>query len=63
MKIIRILLLALAMTVFAVNFWTVDTSVLWSEQNLWAGVRILLAFLLVLLLVGMVRKDMRQRKR
>lgn len=49
MKITRIILLALAMALFAVNFWTIDYQDLWSETSLWAYFRIALALGLVLL--------------
>lgn len=58
MKITRIILLAMSMALFAVNFWTIDYQDLWSETSLWAYFRIVLALGLVLLLLVMVRRDM-----
>lgn len=60
MKIFRVILLALAMALFALNFWSIDYQDILSKQSLWAFFRIAFAFMLVLLLVGMVRKDLRK---
>lgn len=62
MKIIRIILLALAMALFAVNFWTIDYQDLWSETSVWAYFRIVLALCLVFLLLAMVRRDMKTKQ-
>lgn len=61
MKKIRIVLLALAMGLFAVNFWTIDYEHLASSASLWAYFRIAVALFLVLLLLAMVRKDRKGR--
>lgn len=63
MKIVRIILLALAMALFAVNFWTIDYQDIWSKQSCWAYFRIGIAFLLVLLLVAGLRQDLKKRSR
>ena len=63
MKIFRIILLAAAMAVFAMNFLTINYEALLSKQSVWAYFRIGLAFLLILLLVAAIRKDMRKKKR
>lgn len=61
MKIFRIVLLTLAMGLFAVNFLTVDYQNLWSAANLWSYIRIGVALILVLLLLAMVRRDMKKQ--
>lgn len=62
MKIFRIILLALAMALFAVNFWTIDYQDIFAKASLWAYFRIALSFLLVFLLLAMVRRDMNGKK-
>lgn len=61
MKIFRIVLLALAMGLFAVNFLAVDYQDLWSKTSLWSYFRIIFALILVLLLLAMVRRDMKKK--
>lgn len=63
MKIIRIILLALAMGLFAVNFWTIDYLDLGSGRSCWAYFRIAVAFFLVMLLVAGLRQDLKKRNR
>lgn len=62
MKKFRIILLAMAMALFAVNFWAIDYQDFVSKQSLWAYFRIAVAFLLVLLLVAGIRQDLKKRK-
>lgn len=57
MKIFRIVLLGLAMALFAMNFLTIDYQNLLASASLWAYFRIAIAFLIVVLLIGMIRKD------
>lgn len=57
MKIFRIVLLALAMALFAINFWAIDYQDIWGKESLWAYFRIVLSFILVLLLVRMIKKN------
>ncbi len=63
MKKFRIILLAMAMALFAVNFLAIDYQDFLSKQSLWAYFRIALAFLLVLLLVAGIRQDLKKRKK
>lgn len=60
MKKFRIVLLALAMGLFAINFLTVDYQDLWSKTSLGAYFRIGVALMLVFLLLAMVRRDMKK---
>lgn len=62
MKLFRIILLVLAMALFAVNFWTIDYQDFLAKASLWAYFRIVLSFLLVFLLLAMVRRDMTGKK-
>ena len=62
MKIFRIVLLALAMGLFAVNFLTIDYQDLWSKTSLWSFFRISFALVLVFLLLAMVRRDMKKNR-
>lgn len=62
MKIFRIVLLALAMGLFAVNFLTIDYQDLWSKTSLWSYFRISFALVLVFLLLEMVRRDMKKNR-
>ena len=61
MKKFRILLLVLAMAVFAFNFLTIDYQHLFAKASLFAYLRILLALILVFLLLSMVRKDLKKK--
>lgn len=62
MKILRVVLLGLAMALFAVNFWAVDYQDLWGSANQGAYVRILAAFIIVVVLLRMVKKDIKNKK-
>lgn len=62
MKIFRVILLGLAMALFAVNFWAIDYHDLWAKESLWAYFRILMALLMVFLLLFMIRRDMKKGK-
>lgn len=62
MKIFRIVLLVLAMGLFAVNFLAIDSQELWSKASIWAYFRIVIALLLVFLLLAMIRRDMKKGK-
>ncbi len=61
MKIFRIVLLTLAMGLFAMNFLTIDYQDLWSKTSLWSYFRIAFALILVFLLLSMVRRDMKKK--
>lgn len=63
MKIFRIVLLALAMALFAVNFWTIDYQDLLGKSSLGAYFRIGVALLLVLLLLVMIKRDRQGQKK
>lgn len=63
MKIFRIFLLAAAMAVFVMNFLTIDYNALLSSKSLWAYFRVGLTFVLILLLVVAIKKDMGKKKR
>lgn len=63
MKLFRIVLLGMAMALFAINFWTIDYQDLYSKQSGWAYFRIIVAFVLVLLLLVAVRRDFKQKSR
>lgn len=41
MRIFRIVLLGLAMALFAINFWAIDYQDLWGKNSQWAYLRIL----------------------
>ena len=43
MRIFRIVLLGLAMALFAINFWAIDYQDLWGKSSQWAYLRILAA--------------------
>ncbi len=62
MKVFRMILLGLAMALFAVNFWAVDYRNPGSGQSMWAYFRIGVAFVLVLILLGAIRRDFKQKK-
>ena len=61
MKIFRIILLGVAMALFAVNFIAVDFDALTSNQSLWAFGRIGVAFILILLLLQALRRDFKRK--
>ena len=62
MKIFRIVLLGLAMALFAVNFWAIDYQDLWGQGSQWGYLRILAAFIIVIILLRMVKKDIKSKK-
>lgn len=62
MKIFRIILLGVAMALFAVNFIAIDFSALSSEQSLWAYFRIGVAFVLIIVLLIALRRDFKRKK-
>lgn len=62
MKIFRVVLLGLAMFLFAINFWAIDYQDLWGKNSQWAYFRILAAFIIVIFLLRMVKRDIRHKK-
>lgn len=56
MRIFRLILLAAATALAVINFWTIDYSDLWGKASQWAYIRIALAVVLVVVLVGIIRK-------
>ena len=44
MRIFRIVLLGLAMALFAINFWAIDYQDLWGKNSQWAYLRICLLY-------------------
>ena len=56
MKVFRIVLLGMAMALFAVN------QNFWAKQSVWAYFRIVAAFVLVLVLVLAIRRDFKRKK-
>ncbi len=62
MKVFRIVLLGMAMALFAVNFWAIDYQNFWAKQSEWAYFRIVAAFVLVLVLVLAIRRDFKRKK-
>ena len=62
MKVFRIVLLGMAMALFAVNFWAIDYQNFWAKHSVWAYFRIVAAFVLVLVLVLAIRRDFKRKK-
>ena len=62
MKIVRIILLAMAMALFLVNFWAIDYQQLWGKDSQWAYLRIGAAFVIVIVVLRMVKRDIRNKK-
>ena len=62
MKIFRIILLGVAMALFAVNFIAIDFNSLDSERSLWAYFRIGVAFILIVILLIALRRDFKREK-
>ncbi len=62
MKVFRIVLLGMAMALFAVNFWAIDYQNFWAKQSVWVYFRIVAAFVLVLVLVLAIRRDFKRKK-
>ena len=56
MKIFRLVMLAIATALFAINFWTIDYSALTSSVSLWAYCRIVMLGVIIVLLVSVIRK-------
>lgn len=63
MRIFRIVLLGLAMALFAINFWAIDYQDLWGKNNQWAYLRILAAFIIVIFVLRMVKRDIKNKER
>lgn len=63
MRIFRIVLLGLAMALFAINFWAIDYQDLWGKNSQWAYFRILAAFIIVIFVLRMVKRDIKNKKR
>ena len=61
MKIFRIILLGVAMALFAVNFIAIDFQDLYSKQSLWAYFRIGVAFVLIITLLVALRRDFKRK--
>ena len=61
MKIFRIILLGVAMALFAVNFIAIDFNNLYSNQSLWAYTRIGIAFILIVSLLLALRRDFKRK--
>lgn len=49
----------MSMALFMVNFWAVDYHRLWGRDSQWAYVRIVAAFVIVVVLLRMIRRDFR----
>ena len=62
MRIFRIVLLGLAMALFAVNFWVINYQDLWGKTSQWAYIRIFAAFVIVIILLQMIKRDIRNGK-
>ena len=63
MRIFRIVLLGLAMALFAINFWAIDYQDLWGKNSQWAYLRILAAFIIVIFVLRMVKRDIKNKER
>lgn len=61
MKIFRVILLALAMALFAVNFWAIDYQHLWGKESQWAYIRIFAAFVILVIVLRMVKRDFKNK--
>jgi hypothetical protein len=61
MKIFRIILLGVAMALFAVNFIAIDFNDLYSNQSMWAYLRIGVAFILIVSLLVALRRDFKRK--
>lgn len=62
MKIFRIILLGLAMALFAMNFWAIDYQDLWGKASQWAYLRIFAAFIIVIIVLKMVKRDTKNKE-
>ena len=63
MRIFRIVLLGLAMALFAINFWAIDYQDFWGKNSPWAYPRILAAFIIVIFVLRMVKRDIKNKER
>lgn len=63
MRIFRIVLLGLAMALFAINFWAIDYQDLWGKNSQLAYLRILAAFIIVIFVLRMVKRDIKNKER
>ena len=63
MRIFRIVLLGLAMALFAINFWAIDYQDLSGKNSQWAYLRILAAFIIVIFVLRMVKRDIKNKER
>ena len=63
MRIFRIVLLGLAMALFAINFWAIDYQDLWGKNSQWAYLRIFAAFIIVIFVLRMVKRDIKNKER
>ena len=63
MRIFRIVLLGLAMALFAINFWAIDYQDLWGKNSQRAYLRILAAFIIVIFVLRMVKRDIKNKER
>jgi len=63
MRIFRIVLLGLAMALFAINFWVIDYQDLWGKNSQLAYLRILAAFIIVIFVLRMVKRDIKNKER
>ena len=61
MKVFRIILLGVAMALFAVNFIAIDFNDLYSNQSMWAYLRIGVAFILIVSLLVALRRDFKRK--
>lgn len=62
LRIFRLILLAVATALLAVNFWTIDYQNLMAKDSLWAFFRIVVAIILIILLVGIIRSQGPRKK-
>ena len=70
MRIFRIVLLGLfpyttlfRSALFAINFWAIDYQDLWGKNSQWAYLRILAAFIIVIFVLRMVKRDIKNKER
>lgn len=62
LRIFRLILLAVATALLAVNFWTIDYQNLMAKDSLWAFFRIVVAIILIILLVRIIRSQGPRKK-
>ena len=63
MRIFRIGLLGLAMALFAINFCAIDNHDEMGKNSQWAYLRILAAFIIVIFVLRMVKRDIKNKER